>query len=114
MKMSYKPYIPKNTGEILDQLSFMILYSPSFKDDTGYFPKQNIDTVFLALNEGLLTVRKKLGDERYTALRTMSDEMRALFESDPDSVNGGTRAGCKLIREMEGILKSTAKRKGAE
>jgi hypothetical protein len=107
--MSYKPYIPQNIGEILDQLAFMRLYSPSFKDKTGYFPKQNIDTVFFALNEGLLTVGKKLGEERYTALRTMSDQMRASFESDPDSVNGGTRAGCKLIREMEDILRSTAK-----
>jgi len=112
--MKYKTYIPQDVSEILDHLAFMMLKSPTFKDGTGYFPKQNIDTAFLALNEGLLVVRKKLGEERYKTLQSMSDEMRVLFESDPDSVNGGTRAGCKLIREMEGILKSAAKRRGPE
>jgi hypothetical protein len=40
--------------------------------------------------------------------------MRALFEADPDDVNGGTTAGRKLIREMEDILKSAARQRGAE
>lgn len=87
----------------------MMLYSPTFKDKTGYFPRQNIDTVFFALNEGLLALRKKLGEERYMTLRSMSDKMRALFESDPDNSNGNTKAGRKLIREMEEVLKSAAK-----
>jgi hypothetical protein len=44
----------------------------------------------------------------------MSDKMRALFESDPDDTNGGTRAGCKIIREMEDIVRSVRKRRAAE
>ncbi len=92
----------------------MMLGSPLFKDDTGYLPERNIDTAFFALNEGLGVIRGKLGDERYSTLRAMSDQMRALFESDPDATNGGAKAGRKLIREMEGILKSAAKRRAPQ
>jgi hypothetical protein len=97
----------------MDQLASMMLGSPSFKDDTGYFPEMNIDTEFFALNEGLNVIRKKLGEERYTTLKAMSDQMRALFESDRENTNGSTKAGCKLIREMEDILRSAAKRQGS-
>jgi hypothetical protein len=86
-----------------------MLGSPEFKDDTGYLPGQNIDTTFFSLNEGLRVIREKLGEERYMRLRAMSDQMRALFESDPDNTNGDTKAGRKLIREIEDILRSTAK-----
>ena len=112
--MPYKPYIPQDLSEILDQVRSMMLGSPDFKDDTGYFPERNIDTAFFSLNEGLQLIRGKLGEERYMTLRAMSDQMRALFESDPDNTNGNTKAGRKLIREMEDILKSTAKRRGSK
>lgn len=95
-------------------LGHMILASPTFKDETGYLPRENIETTFFSLNEGLLAVRKKLGEERYTALKALSDKMRALFEADPDDTNGGAKAGRKLIREMEDMLKSAAKRRGSE
>ena len=110
--MQYRPYVPQNIGELLDKLSYMMLYSPTFKDETGYFPQRNIDTAFFALNEGLLVVRKKLGEERYAALRALSDEMRALFEADPEDKTGDARAGRRLIHEMEDILKS--KRRGSK
>ena len=90
----------------------MMLKSPSFKDTTGYFPRQNIDTAFFSLNEGLVTLRKKLGEERYTTLQVLSDKMRALFEADPEDKTGDTQAGREIIHEMEDILKSTARRKG--
>lgn len=66
----------------------------------------NIDTEFLALNEGLLAVRKKFGEERYVTLRALSDKMRALFEADPEDKTGDTQAGREIIHEMEDILKS--------
>lgn len=109
--MKYKAYIPQDIGELLDHLAYMMLKSPTFKDRTGYLPQQNIDTAFLALNEGLLVMRKKLGEERYAMLRAMSDRMRALFESDPEDVTGDARTGRKLVREMEDMLKSAAKRR---
>jgi hypothetical protein len=108
--MRHKPYVPQNIGELLDKLSYMMLASPIFKDKTGYFPEQNIDTAFFSLNEGLLVVRKKLGEERYATLRAMSDKMRALFEADPDDKTGDTKAGRRLVLEMEDILKSAIKR----
>jgi hypothetical protein len=111
--MPYKPYVPKNVGELLDQLAYMMLASPTFKDKTGYFPDRNIETAFFALNEGLLTVRKNLGEKLFTELKTMSDKMRALFESDPEDKAGGAQVGCVLIREMEDILTDVAKREAS-
>ena len=58
---SDKPYIPQGISEIWDFLGAMMLLAPTFKDKTGYFPDRNIDTEFFALNEGLKTVRKKVG-----------------------------------------------------
>ena len=110
--MRYIPYIPQDIGGLMDKLGSMRLGAPNFEDTTGYFPELNIETEFFALNEGLQTVRKKLGEERYAALRPMSDQMRALFESDPDNTNGNTKAGRKLIREMEDILRN--KRRGSK
>lgn len=104
--MPYKPYIPQDVGELLDLLGYMMLASPTFKDDTGYFPERNIDTAFYALNEGLVVIRKKLGAERYAALTALSDKMRALFEADPNDSAGNARAGRTLIQEMRDILKS--------
>ena len=107
--MRYRPYIPQDVGELWDKLGSMMLSAPLFKGRAGFFPQMNIETEFFALNEGLQVIRKKLGEERYATLRAMSDQMRALFESDPDNTNGGTKAGRKIIREMEDILRSTAR-----
>jgi hypothetical protein len=68
-----------------------------------------MSTLFFALNEGLLALRKKFGEERCMTLRSMSDKMRALFESDPDNTNGNTKAGRKLISEMEDVLMGATK-----
>lgn len=107
--MDYKPYVPQNAGELLGYLAHMMLASPTFKDKTGYLPRENIDTTFFSLNEGLQTIRKRLGEERYSALKVLSDKMRALFESDPEDRTGDTQKGRDLIGEMEGILAKVAK-----
>ncbi len=112
--MRYRPYIPQTIGELMDQVMSMMLGSPSFKDKTGYFPQMNIDTEFFALNDGLLAVRKKLGEERYATLKALSDKMRALFEADPEDKTDEAQAGRMIIREMEDILKSAARRRGSE
>ena len=111
--MQYRPYVPQSVGELLDYLAYMMLSSPRFKDKTGYFPQDNIDTAFFGLNEGLLVVRNELGEERYAALSAMSEKMRALFKSDPDDKTGDTRAGHMLINEMEDILTDVAKREAS-
>jgi hypothetical protein len=109
--MRYRPYVPQDISELLDELSYVMLFSPTFKDETGYFPERNIDTAFFSLNEGLLVVRKKLGEERYAMLKALSDRMRTLFEADPEDKTGDTRAGRQLIHEMEDILKSAINRR---
>jgi|SRR5579863_860178 len=105
MVRPYKPHIPKDVSEIMDQLGFMMLASPTFVDKTGYFPSQNIDTVFFQLNEGLRLIRGKLGEERYLKLKEMSDRMRTHFEADPENKTDDTPKGCAIIHEMELLLK---------
>jgi hypothetical protein len=93
--MRYIPHIPQTISELLDKLADMLFTAPSFKDKSGFFAEKNIDTAFFSLNEGLLVMRKKLGEERYATLRALSDKMRALFEADPEEKTGGTLAGCE-------------------
>jgi len=112
--MERKPCIPRGVGELLEHLSYMMLFSPTFKDKTGYFPWHNIDTAFLSLNEGLLGIRKKLGEEHFAALKALSDKMRALFEADPEDKTGDTHAGRMLIHEMKDMLRGAVKRKSSK
>lgn len=89
----------------------MMLSAPTFRDKTGYSPDRNIDTEFFALNEGLKTIRKKVGEENYQALVALSDRMRAHFEADPENKTGDTIKGRDCILAMEDILKASAWRK---
>ena len=107
---SVKIRVPKDIIELLEILSSMLLSAPKFIDKTGYFPYRNLDYVFRQLNEGLSFNRGVLGDERYHQLTQMSDQMRALFEADPEDKTGETLKGCKIIHEMEDILRQ-ARRK---
>ena len=92
----------------MDHLGFMMLKSPTFVDDTGYFPGRNIDTVFSSLNEGLKVVAKKLGKDRYAALAALSVRMRAHFEADPEDKTDDAIKGRELICEMEDLLTDPA------
>jgi hypothetical protein len=112
--MRCKPYLPRDLGELLDYPAHMMLSSPKFKDKSGYFPRENFDTAFLGLNEGLPIIRKNLGEGRYAALKAMSNKMRVLFESDPDDKTGDTRAGHMLINKMEDILTDVARREASK
>jgi hypothetical protein len=98
-------YIPESQGEILDMLGFMMLSSPTFTDDSGFFLDRNIETVFGDLNQSLLLVRKRLGEEIYTALVDMSARMEALFRADPLDESGECMAGRELILDMIDVLK---------
>ena len=105
MPRSYEPYIPKGVSEIMDLLGMMMLASPTFVDKTGYFPGQNLETTFYALNESLRRIRKTLGEEPYQRLCEMSDRMRAHFEADPEDKTGDGLKGREIIDEMEELLK---------
>jgi hypothetical protein len=107
--LRYKPYVPQTVGDVMDFLGMMILSSPTFEDD--FFIGKNIGTVFPALNQGLENIRKKLGEERYQTLRTLSDQMRAHFEADPEDKTGEAMAGRRIIREMEDVLTSTYRKR---
>jgi hypothetical protein len=100
----YSPYIPQERSEVMDHLAGMMLSKPDFLDPTGYFPERTIDTEFHALNEGLKNIRKRLGEERYQALRAMSDQMRVLFEANPDDDSEEVSAGRALILEMRDLI----------
>ena len=81
-----------------------MIESPLFLDNTGYFPGQNIDTTFYALNEGLKLNREKLGEPLYLQFRAMSDRMRAHFEADPEDKTDDSLAGRDIIDEMQNLL----------
>ncbi len=98
-------YVPQNTHELLEFVVSMLSSAPKFIDRTGYFPYQNLDYVFRQLYEGLSHNRQALGEERYQELMRMSDRMRAHFEADPEDKTGETLKGCKIIHEMEDILR---------
>ncbi|MCJ2178992.1 hypothetical protein MTR64_10480 [Novosphingobium sp. 2580] len=108
---SNKPCIPQGTGEIMDMLGSMILSSPTFKDKTGYFPQRDINTQFFALNEGLKTIRKKVGEENYQKLVELSARMRAHFEADPEDKTEDGIKGRDCIMDMEDIIRASNRRK---
>lgn len=110
MNRSDTPYIPQTISEIWDMLGSMVLSAPTFLDKTGYFPWQNIDTEFHALNEGLKAIRGKVGEENYEKLSALSDQMRAHFEADPEDKTDDGIKGRECIYEMEEILKSVRRK----
>jgi len=97
-------YVPKNINELNDLIGAMVLRSPTFIDKTGYFPAQNIDVTFRALNESLDLVRDELGEDLYRKFRAMSDQMRAHFEADPGDKTGDTQKGRELLFDIHEIL----------
>jgi hypothetical protein len=83
----------------------MVSSAPTFTDRTGYLPFLNLDYVFRELTEGLSLNRPALGEARYQELMRLTARMRALFEADPEDKTGETAEGCKVIHEMEDILR---------
>ena len=108
--MKPKMHVAQNIPELLDLTTSMLLGAPKFLDKTGYFPYMNLDYVFRELYKGLDHNRQTLGEERYQELMRMSDRMRACFEADPEDKTGETLKGCKIIHEMEGILKQVRRK----
>jgi len=107
---SIKMYVPQNISELLDLVISMQLLAPKFIDETGYFPFRNLDYVFRQLHEGLAQNRQTLGDERYRELMRMSERMRGLFGADPEDKTGETSEGCKMINQMEDILRQVRRK----
>ena len=70
-----------------------------------YFPFRNIEWVFQQLNGGINNIRETIGEPRHHELMHMSDQMRAAFEADPEDKMGETAMACRIIHEMEDILR---------
>ncbi|MDV5824490.1 hypothetical protein [Sphingobium naphthae] len=111
MQKPYTPYIPHSASDIMDLLGWMMLNSPKFEDDTGYFEGQRFDTEFYTLDEGLTVIRKNVGEENYRALMALSDRMPAHFEADPNNETDDAMEGRDCIIEMEDILRASSRRK---
>jgi len=111
MPRVYRPYIPQTLGDLLDLPSSMLLSLPSFVDKTGYFPERNLETTFAELNEGLLVLRLRLGEERYGKLLEMASRARAYFEADPEEKTGDSLKGRELILDMEDLVKAKPPKK---
>ena len=105
------PYLPASLSEMYDLLALMVLGAPTFVDRAGYFPKQDIHTLFTMLTQGFEQVRKKLGEERYAKLNELATQAKALFADDPDNNNGKTDQGRDLLFEIEDIIQDARKRR---
>lgn len=110
MSKNYSVYVPETLGEVMDKLASMMLGSPRFEDKTGYFPEQDINTEFYALNEGLRRLQKRLGEERYQRLKSLSDQMRRHFEADPEDKTEDAIKGREIILEMRELLRKPKER----
>lgn len=109
-----EPYIPESLSEIYDLLALMVLKAPTFVDKTGYFPEQDIHTVFIMLTGGIDKVRKKLGEERYAKLNDLAAQAKVLFADDPDDSNGKTDQGRDLLFEIEDLIQEVRSRRVAK
>lgn len=106
-----KLYIPQTVGEVVDQLGSMMLAAPKFKSRLPWDFEEDINTNFHQLNEGLKKVRRQIGEQTYTRIAAMSQQMHAHFEADPEDKNGECQKGRILIDEMTDILRASRKRK---
>jgi hypothetical protein len=108
MSRPYRPHIDISLGELLDTMTFMLLSSPKFQDDSGYLRGMSLETSFYGLNESLRRLQPQLGEALYAKLTAMSDQMRAYFEADPEQTTGETRKGKDLVYDMEELIKARA------
>jgi hypothetical protein len=108
-----RKYIPASLSEIYDLLGSMILWAPRFTDEWDPFHDRNIDSEFYILVEGFGRVRKKLGEERYSALVDLATRAKALFADDQEDSNGKTDEGRKLLYEIEDIIQSVRRKRVA-
>lgn len=108
---NHESYIPASLSEIYDFLASLLGGAPTFVDDTGFDPNQNIDTEFAVLVAAFDKVRRKLGEDRYVKLIELSAQAKGLFASDPNDENGKTRQGYRVIHEIEGIIQDARQRR---
>ena len=106
-----EPYIPASLSEIYDFLACLLGGAPTFVDDTGFYPDQNIDTEFAVLVAAFDKVRRKLGEDRYVKLIELAAQAKGLFAADPKNENGKTRQGYRVIHEIEDIIQDARKRR---
>jgi hypothetical protein len=111
---SYKPYVPETLSELMDQVVPMMGDAPNFKDDTGYFPRKNIDSEFYALIEGFGKVRDKVGEDRYAKALDIAARMKAIFLEAEDENDPKTMQGIYLIHELIDIIDEVRARRVAE
>jgi hypothetical protein len=102
-------YIPETVGDVDDLIGSMLLGSPKFIDRTGYLPHLNLETTFRQLDEGLQRVKAELGADLFQKLAAMSEQMRPLFEADPDEETGQAREGQKILLEMSDLVEARAR-----
>jgi hypothetical protein len=107
----YKPYISQSLSELWDLLGSMMLQSPKFIDESGYFPGMNIDTTFIELNGSIDFLRPKIGEANYAVMVELSKKMRAHFEADPQNETGETLMGRDCLLAMEEIIKSLRRKR---
>jgi len=108
---SGKHCIPDGIAEIIDQLGSMMFTSPTLSTRLATSLTRISTPGFFALNEGLKTIRKKVGGENYAAFVALSDKMRVHFEGGREDRTEDGIKGRDCIMDIEHILKASRKRK---
>lgn len=113
MTRPYTPVIPQDVGELMDRLAWMMLNVPRFPGNelSVLWPARTLAWTMFELREGLGKIRNKLGEERYFAALSMTDQMELLYKENPEGDGEGTRQARGIIIEMETLIKAAARRK---
>jgi hypothetical protein len=88
----------------------MVIETQDFRDETGYLSFKNLYCVFRQLIEELTLNRETLGNDRYQTLLRLTEKMRGYFEADPTDLTGDTLKGCKIVHEMEDIIREVRRK----
>ncbi len=106
-----EPYIPSSLSEVYDLIALMILSAPTFVDRSGYFPEQDVHTLFSMLTQGFEEVRRKLGEERFDKLNDLATRAKALFAGGVDDSSGKADQARDLLFEIEEIIQDARSRR---
>ena len=101
-----KMRVPGTISELSDLLATIVLRAPELQVGLGFPSYRNLNYIFTQLTLGLDANRARLGEARFLELTRMKDEVRALFEADPDDKTGEMHRGCLMINDMDEILRT--------
>ena len=92
----------ENTNDLLDFLSYVVLYAPDEFPEEDYLSaseQMNLEKAFEFLSKSMEFVKEKITDgDQLNKLKTLLDESKQAYE------NGDDVKGAHLLQEFEAIV----------